>query len=103
MRELLLKIMAVLTKVGTLHKQLPSVLVDPCLYYCCTAHQALAALRSLHTEGCVRIVRSIFVHSELDTTGPRKMCPGIIDVSLSQGLICTQNYTIGTSELESCP
>ena len=39
-RELLLKIMAVLAKVGTLHEHLPSVLVDPCLYYCCTAHQA---------------------------------------------------------------
>ena len=52
-RELLLKIMAVLAKVGMLYK-LPSILVDPCLYYCCTAHQALAALRSLCTEGCVR-------------------------------------------------
>ena len=92
MHELLLKIMAVLAKVGTLHKQLPSVLVDPCLYYCCTVHQALAALRSLRTEGCVRTVRSIFVHSDLDTNGPRKMCPDIIDVSLSRGLICTQNY-----------
>ena len=48
--------MAVLAKVGTL-RELPSVLVDPCLYYCCTMHQALAALRSLCTEGCVRTVR----------------------------------------------
>ena len=61
MRELLLKIMAVLAKVGTLREQLPSVLVDPCLYYCCTAHQALAALRSLCTEGCVRTARSMCV------------------------------------------
>ena len=53
-RKLLLKIMAVLEKVGMLREQLPSVLVDPCLYYCCTTHQALAALRSLCTEGCVR-------------------------------------------------
>ena len=59
--ELLLKIMAVLAKVGTLRDHLPSVLVDPCLYYCCTAHQALAALRSLCTEGCVRTVRSTCV------------------------------------------
>ena len=59
--ELLLKIMAVLAKVSTLRKQLPSVLVDPCLYYCCTAHQALAALRSLCTEGCVRTARSTCV------------------------------------------
>ena len=55
--ELLLKIMAVLAKVGTL-RELPSVLVDPCLYYCCTAHQALAALRSLCTEGCAKTVQS---------------------------------------------
>ena len=48
--------MAVLAKVGTLHERLPSVLVDPCLYYCCTAHQALAALRSLCTEGCGRLM-----------------------------------------------
>ena len=60
-RELLLKIMAVLAKVSTLREQLPSVLVDPCLYYCCTAHQALAALRSLCTEGCVRTARSTCV------------------------------------------
>ena len=53
-RKLLLKIMAVLEKVGTLREQLPSVLVHPCLYYCCTTHQALAALRSLCTEGCAR-------------------------------------------------
>ena len=47
--------MAVLAKVhvGTLCKQLPSGLVGPCLYYCCTAHQALAALRSLCTEPTV--------------------------------------------------
>ena len=57
MRKLLLKIMAVLAKVGTLHEHLPSVLVHPCLYYCCTTHQALAALRSLCTEGCARTVR----------------------------------------------
>ena len=56
--ELLLKIMAVLEKVGTLREQLPSILVDPCLYYCCTTHQALAALHSLCTEGCVRTARS---------------------------------------------
>ena len=55
-RELLLKIMAVLAKVGTLHEHPPSVLVDPCLYYCCTTHQALAAFRSLCTEGCARTV-----------------------------------------------
>ena len=60
-RELLLKIMAVLAKVGTLREQLPSILVDPCLYYCCTAHQALAALRSLCTEGCARTARSACV------------------------------------------
>ena len=60
-RELLLKIMAVLAKVGTLRERLPSVLVDPCLYYCCTAHQALAALCSLCTEGCARTVRSTCV------------------------------------------
>ena len=60
-RELLLKIMAVLAKVGTLHEQLSSVLVDPCLYYYCTMHQALAALRSLCTEGCARAVRSTCV------------------------------------------
>ena len=53
--------MAVLAKVGTLHEHLPSVLVDPCLYYCCTMHQALAALRSLCTEGCARTVRSTCV------------------------------------------
>ena len=59
----LLKIMAVLAKVhvGTLCKQLPSGLVGPCLYYCCTAHQALAALRSLCTEGCARTVSYIHV------------------------------------------
>ena len=60
-RELLLKIMAVLAKVGMLRKQLPSVLVDPCLYNCCTMHQALAVLRSLCTEGCVRTTRSTWV------------------------------------------
>ena len=38
--------MAVLVKVSALRERLPSVLVDPCLYYCCTTHQALAALRS---------------------------------------------------------
>ena len=48
-------------KVGTLHEHLPSVLLDPCLYYCCTTHQALAALRSLCTEGCARTVRSTCV------------------------------------------
>ena len=53
--------MAVLAKVGTLHEHLPSVLVDPCLYYCCTTHQALAALRSLCTEGCARTVPSTCV------------------------------------------
>ena len=53
--------MAVLAKVGTLREQLPSVLVDPCLYYCCTTHQALAALHSLCTEGCARTVRSTCV------------------------------------------
>ena len=50
--------MAVLAKVSTLHEHLPSVLVDP---YCCTTHQALAALRSLCTEGCARTVRSTCV------------------------------------------
>ena len=60
-RELLLKIMAVLAKVGTLRERLPSILVYPCLYYCCTAHQALAALRSLCTEGCARTIRSTCV------------------------------------------
>ena len=60
-RKLLLKIMAVLAKVSTLRERLPSVLVDPCLYYCCTAHQALAALHSLCTEGCARTVRSTCV------------------------------------------
>ena len=59
--ELLLKIMVVLAKVGTLRERLPSVLVDACPYYCCTAHQALAALRSLCTEGCARTVRSTCV------------------------------------------
>ena len=53
--------MAVLAKVSTLRKRLPSVLVDPCLYYCCTTHQALAALRSLCTESCARTVRSTWV------------------------------------------
>ena len=48
--ELLLKIMAVLATVSTLHEQLPSVIVDLSLYYCCTAHQP--ALRSLCTKGC---------------------------------------------------
>ena len=61
MHELLLKILAVLAKVGTLREQLPSVLVDSCLYYCCTTHQALAALRSLCTEGCVRSTQSTCV------------------------------------------
>ena len=60
-RELLLKVMAVLAKVGMLHEQLPSVIVDPCLYYICTVHQALAAFHSLCTEGCVRTVRSMCV------------------------------------------
>ena len=46
----LLKIMAVLATVSTLHEQLPSVIVDLSLYYCCTAHQP--ALCSLCTEGC---------------------------------------------------
>ena len=54
-------LMAVLAKVSTLCERLPSVLVDPCLYYCCTAHQALAALRSLCTEGCARTARSTCV------------------------------------------
>ena len=53
--------LVVLAKVGTLCEQLPSVLVDPCLYYCCTAHQALAALLSLCTEGCARTVRLMCV------------------------------------------
>ena len=53
--------MAVLAKVSTLHEQLPSVIVDISLYYCCTAHQALAALRSLCTEGCARTARSTCV------------------------------------------
>ena len=43
-------------KHALLCEQLPSVIVDPCLYYCCIAHQALAALHSLCTEGCVRTV-----------------------------------------------
>ena len=38
--ELLLKIMAVLAKVSMLRERLPSILVDPCLYHCCTTHQA---------------------------------------------------------------
>ena len=61
--ELLILIMAVLAKVGWLHicERLPSVLVDPCLYYCSTAHQALAALCSLCTESCARTVRSMCV------------------------------------------
>ena len=59
--ELLLKIMAVLAKVSTLREQLPSVLVDLSLYYCCTVHQTLATLRSLCTEGCVRTARSTCV------------------------------------------
>ena len=46
---------------GTLRERLPSVLVDPCLYYCCTAHQALAALLCLCTEGCARTARSTYV------------------------------------------
>ena len=46
--------MAVLAKVGTLCEQLPSVLVDLSLYYCCTVHQALAAPC---TEGCARTTR----------------------------------------------
>ena len=70
-RELLLKIMAVMAKVGTLRKQLPSALVDPCLYYCCTAHQALAALRSLCTEGCVRTARSMCVGVRNVIDGPQ--------------------------------
>ena len=53
--------MAVLAKVSTLREQLPSVTVDLSLYYCCTARQALAALRSLCTEGCVRTVPSTCV------------------------------------------
>ena len=56
--ELLLKIVAVLAKVSMLREQLLSVLVDLSLYYCCTAHQALAVLRSLCTEGCARTIRS---------------------------------------------
>ena len=32
---------------------IPSVLVNPCLYYCCSAHQALAAIHCLCIEGCV--------------------------------------------------
>ena len=52
----LLKIMAVMAKVSMLREQLPSVnvIVDPCPYYCCTAHQALPALC---TEGSVRTVQ----------------------------------------------
>ena len=50
-RELLLKIMAILAKVST---QLPSVIVDLSLYYCCTAHQALAALLSLCVQRAVQ-------------------------------------------------
>ena len=56
-----MKIMAVLAKVSTLRERLPSVLVDPCFYYCCTMHQALTALRSLCTKGCARTVRSMCV------------------------------------------
>ena len=59
--ELLLKIMAVLAMVSMLCEQLPSVIVDLSLYYCCTAHQALAALCSLCAEGCARTVRSTCV------------------------------------------
>ena len=59
--ELLLKIMAVLAKVSILLERLPSLLVDPCLYYCCTVHQTLATLRSLCKEGCVTTVRSMCV------------------------------------------
>ena len=47
--------MAVLAKVSTLCEQLPSVIVDLSLHYCCTAHQALAALRSLCTEGSIDV------------------------------------------------
>ena len=47
--------MAVLSKVRMLCEKLPSVIIDPCLY---NTHQALAALRSLYTEGCVRTVQS---------------------------------------------
>ena len=35
-------------------EQLPSVLVDLSLYYCCTAHQALAALLSLCVQRAVQ-------------------------------------------------
>ena len=70
-RKLLLKIMAVLAKVSTLHERLPSVLVHPCLYYCCTAHQALAALRSLCTEGRARTVRSMCVGVRNVIRGPQ--------------------------------
>ena len=46
-------LMAVVAKVSTLREQLPSVIVDLSLHYCCTTHQAF---RSLCTEGCVRTV-----------------------------------------------
>ena len=57
----MLEIIAVMAKVITLRERLPRVLVDPCLYFCCTAHQALAALRSLCAEGCARTIRSTCV------------------------------------------
>ena len=44
-----------------LRERLPNILVDPCLYYCCTMHQALAALHSLCTEDCARTVQSMCV------------------------------------------
>ena len=56
------KIMAVLAKVSTLH-ELPSVIVDPCLYYCCTRHQALAALRSLCRGLCKNRLINVHGHT----------------------------------------
>ena len=39
-------------KHALLCEQLPSVIVDPCLYYCCIAHQALAALLFVYRGLC---------------------------------------------------
>ena len=81
--------MAVLAKVhvSTLHvcEQLPSVIVDPCLYYCCTAHYALAALCSLCTEGCARTV-------QLTCVGERNVIREFTYVYAPQLLYSARNF-----------
>ena len=42
--------MVVTVKLAALREQLPSVFIDPCLYYRCTSYYALAPLPSLWTD-----------------------------------------------------